>query len=349
MWQRIAWAIVFGVCVGGPNRSDGQEDTPPGNLIARCKWARFEIVSGRVTLTDTRLGQKSTLASNNPEKGIRESLSFSAKSPESASLHYEYASASQRMFVDVERSKQVTISLLSRVDNDFAAVRYRQPARGDVTLVIDDDVETREIVAPSFWHLMLAEREMCCRHLVPVLESVRPNWRLEPRARQLEDALFDVARSGKLPDAGRLRQLVRQLRHPKFERRQAADRQLREMGQSVLAFLERLDEKALDVEQRTRVRNIKQALTVTDGDTPVRVASWLADNSHIWLTLLDRADAKKRSTAAKHLEMICGQSLPFDPLASDMDRRRQIDQLRSDLGLDRPILVSEKKDTSKFR
>jgi hypothetical protein len=216
-------------------------------------------------------------------------------------------------------------------------------------LVIEGDEGTREIAAPGFWHLMLAEPDTCRKHLVPLLELVRPDWRLESKARQLEEALFAVARSGKLPDAARLRQLVRRLRHPKFERRQEADRHLREMGQSVLAFLERLDEQTLDTEQRTRIRRIRQSLTVTDGDTPVRVASWLADNSHVWLALLDRADADKRSTAANHLELICGQPLPFDPLASDIDRRRQIDQLRIDLGLDRPVLVSERDGTSRFR
>jgi len=253
------------------------------------------------------------------------------------------------MFVDVERSKQVTISRLSRADDHVAAVRYRQPARGNVTLVIEGVDQTREMVAPGFWHLMLAEPDVCRKHLLPVLESIRHNWGLETKTRQLEDALFAVARSGKLPDADRLRQLVRQLRHPKFERRQEADRQLRDMGQSVLAFLERLDEEALDAEQRTRIRRIKQALTVTDGDTPVRVASWLADSSHVWLALLDRADANKRSTAAKHLEMICGQPLPFDPLASEIDRRRQIDQLRVDMGLQSPILMSEREGTGRFR
>ncbi len=349
MWQRIAWAVAFGICVGSPNRCSGQDDTPLGHLIARCKWTRFEIVGGCVTLTDTRLGQKSMLTSDNPETGVRETLSFSAKTPASASLHYEYLGTTQQMMVDVERSKQVTIVHLSRADNDVDVVRYRQPERGNVTLVVDVDEETHEIAAPGFWHLMLAEPDTCRKYLVPVLKSARPDWRLESQARQLEEELFVVAEAGKLPDTDRMRQLVRQLSHPKFERRQSADRQLREQGQSVLTFLERLDEQAMDAEQRTRIRRIKQTLTITDGDTPVRVASWLADNSHVWLALLDRADANKRVAAAKHLEMICGQPLPFNPLASDIDRRHQIDQLRVDLGLDRPILVSEREGTSQFR
>ena len=71
--------------------ASGQEEPHPGNLISRMPWARLEIVFGRLRLTHCRLGQESTVSANLPEKGIAESLGFSAKTADSARLRYQYA------------------------------------------------------------------------------------------------------------------------------------------------------------------------------------------------------------------------------------------------------------------
>jgi hypothetical protein len=172
---------------------------------------------------------------------------------------------------------------------------------------------------------------------------------LEWTAGRVEAALLDVASQGQLPDTKRMEQLVTQLRHSEFLCRQAADRQLRELGQSALTYLDGLDERTLDVEQRTRIRRIKKSLRINQRDTPARVAAWLAGDVGVWLVLLDREDEKKRIVAARHLASISGKALAFDPLASEIERRNQIGRLRADFGLDRPVLISGGDDTLRFR
>jgi hypothetical protein len=348
MVRRIACVAVLFLVVLLAAACPGEERPAPGNLLARTTWARLEIVFGRLQLTRVRLGQESRLSANKPDAGVEETLSFSARTANSARLRYDYLDERQHLILDVEQPGQVILERRPQEDSDVVAVQFRQPLRGDLTLTVEDGDRPRRFVAESFWHLMLAEPEACRSHLVPLLQSLRTDWLLAPQAQQVEDALFAAAGANRLPDVNRMDRLVKQLNDPKFSRRQAADRELRMLGQTSLAYLSRLDERTLDVEQRTRIREIKRALLVQDGDTPLRVAAWLAADQAIWVALLDTEQESKRMLAASRLEAIVGESLAFDPSAGEDERRRQIGRLRIELGLERPILVGE-KDGETFR
>jgi hypothetical protein len=142
-----------------------------------------------------------------------------------------------------------------------------------------------------------------------------------------------------------MKELVEQFKSPEFAARQAADRQLRAMGQSVIAFLERLDERQLNAEQRIRVRRIKRDLIVQDGDTPARVASWLVQDKLVWVALLDNPDAERRAIASRHLTRLAGTTIRFDPLAEASLRQRQVQDLRDAYGMDTPVLVGDAHGT----
>ena len=89
------------------------------------------------------------------------------------------------------------------------------------------------------------------------------------------------------------------------------------MGQLAVSFLNRLDERTLNAEQRSRIRQIKQSFHIDDGDTPDRVAAWLSEDKSVWLSLLERKSEATRTIAAGQLGEILGQSLAFDPAADD--------------------------------
>jgi hypothetical protein len=321
--------------------ASGQEEPHPGNLISRMPWARLEIVFGRLRLTHCRLGQESTVSANLPEKGIAESLGFSAKTADSARLHYQYADSEQLLRVDFEQAASMTLDRVPNGESKLATVRFRQPLRGPTTLVVEDGRTTREFSADGLWQLMLAEPEVWRQHLSPILQSLRPDWMLEAQSQQIEQALLAASRGNRAPDAVRMAALVQQLRDPSFSRRQDADHQLREMGQAVVSSLNRLDERTLDAEQRSRIRQIKQSLHVYEGDTPARVAAWLVDDRAVWLALLERKNEATRSIAAGQLETILGQSLAFIPAAGEAERQQQVRRLRAELGLERPLLVGD--------
>ncbi len=323
----------------------GQEPEPrPGNLISRMPWARLEIVSGRLRLTHCRLGQDATASANLPEQGIAESLRFSAKTSESVQLHYQYADSRQSLRVDFEQAASMALDRVSSGESKLATVRFHQPQRGPATLAVEDGGTTREFNADGLWQLMLAEPDVCRQHLLPILQSLRPEWTLEAQSQQIEQALLAAARRNRAPDAARMTALVQQLCDPSFSRRQDADHQLREMGQAAASFLHRLDERTLDAEQRSRIRQIKQSLHVYDADTPARVAGWLADDRAVWLALMERKNEATRTIAAGQLETILGRSLAFDPAASEAERQQQVRRLRTEWVLERPSLAGDTDD-----
>ena len=316
-----------------------QDLRPPGYLLARTKRARLDVVFGRIRLTKVSLGRQSVQSVSEAETGVEERLSFSAKRANSARLCYQYLDAHQQLLVDIEDVARVTIERLPRGGSDIVAVRLRQPLQGDLVLSVEDDGNSYEVSAETLWHLVLAEPEICNIYLIPILQSLRTDWFLDTQIQQVEAALLTAARRGRLPDTAKMSELVQQLGHPKFSRRQAAHHELRQLGQTAVSFLERLDERSLQVEQRTRVRQIKRSLQLNTGDTPMRVASWLADDKAVWLSLMEHENQTKRQLATRHLEAITGESLAFDPTASPAERRGQVHRLRSQWGLDRPILV----------
>ncbi len=341
MSRQCSLVVVLAFILLPVPQSSAQEATHPGKLLVRMPWARLEIVLGRLRLTRCRLGQESQVSANVLEQGIEESLAFSAKTAESARLRYEYSDTRQQWRVEIDQAAQVAVQRLPRGESKQVPVRLQQPLRGPLTLVVGDGPAAREFTADGLWQLMLAEPVICRQHLNPVLQSLRSDWILEEQSQQVEQALLALARSHHARDRAKLAALVEQLGDPSFSRRQGADRQLREMGQSVVAFLNRLDESTLSVEQRSRIRQIKQSFRIYDGDTPDRVAAWLSEDQSVWLSLLERKSEVTRITAAEQLGAILGQSLAFDPAADEAIRQQQIRRLRADWGMERPILVGD--------
>ncbi len=76
-------------------------------------------------------------------------------------------------------------------------------------------------------------------------------------------------------------------RRSALHRRERAERQLREAGPAVLAFLNGLNTGPLDAEQQLRVRRVVRVLSTQQGeDTPENIAAMLIGDPHVWLALL---------------------------------------------------------------
>jgi hypothetical protein len=322
-----------------------QPSAAPGNLLASSRHARLEVIRGRIRLSGIQLGRQSLTNAKFAGSDAQEQLVFASDKFGDARLSYVYTDPTQQLLVDIQEVADVTIARQPQGGADVAGVRLRQPVDGPLVLTVEDGGPVREVVAASLWHLLLAEPELCKLHLLPLLESLRPDWILGEQVQHIESALLTAARLEQLPDTQRMEQLIQQLRHPQFSQRQAADRQLRQLGQAACAFLSRLDERSLDVEQRTRVRSIQAALEIQAGDTPPRVAAWLADDRSVWLSLLERDSVATRQLAARHLGALLDQSLAFDPQADAAVRRGQLHRLRAELGLVRPVLAAGPRDT----
>ena len=144
----------------------------------------------------------------------------------------------------------------------------------------------------------------------------------------MRNALFQVAQTTEIPSRGEVTRLVEQLNHDEFKRRQAADRELRNLGPGVGPLLVAIPPAKLSTEQRERIQAILDGLAGPANDTPERIAVWLATEPRVWIELLGDDDVERRETAVAQLSRLTGRSIDFDPRASEATRRDQLRELR---------------------
>jgi hypothetical protein len=169
---------------------------------------------------------------------------------------------------------------------------------------------------------------LCERELIPLLLLLRPTWDFSDAIDRIERNLFRASHAGQVVPRTRLAELVVELAHRDFHRRQAADRELRALGPAVLVYLSALEESELTWEQRQRIRHIQDCLANASADTPERVALWLVGDERIWVTLLSHSDAEKRHLALLQLMEIRPDVTSFDPYGDEVYRQKQLDQMR---------------------
>jgi hypothetical protein len=267
---------------------------------------------GRIQVLNAQFGQSLSANTENPLTGIRESFSINVGSGQ-GTVHYELVTPELQWVVDFRGSDWLKIEKTPRTAEGGIPVRLFQPRRGPIELTVGRGVDSRQIRADSFWHLMLGHREMCDLHLLPVLSSLRTDWELGEKADEIEHDLISRAAQGKLPDTRRWQALVRQMGRGTFHERRAAERELRQCGQAAVAYLTSLDPRDLDSEQRERIRRIVGRLVAHTDDSPHRVAVWLIGDEKVWLTIQSREDAVARCVATAHLARLRGKPVEFGP------------------------------------
>jgi hypothetical protein len=242
---------------------------------------------------------------------------------------YQQLRAERELSLAVENRERIVIVSRPADGTPGVDVRYEQPATGEVTLLVGGQ-QPQRYSAPSLWHLLLVEHEVAGEHLLPMLTQLRPNWQMPDQLADVEQALIDLAGEEVGSEHRHWRTLVDQLASDRFADRQAADQSLRAGGQRVLGFLRQLEPSELDPEQKRRIAGILAAASA-EPDSSSRVAEWLVADKRVWLGLLSRGDAPQRIAAAEHLSRLCGQTLAYDPEASDDLRRVQLAELRAKL------------------
>lgn len=306
-----------------------------GSLAARLNWVQYEIVRGRVTALHSRLAASKSQTCGSDSQGPRESYSLTV-GDSAPSVSYELQDADQHLTVELNCGNCLRVHRRPLRDGRQAAVRFVQPPRGPVALEIEGGqfAAQRRLVADDLWQLLLLYPAECREHLIPVLEVLRPDWRLAEQGRSIERRLFQLAQSNQLPDRSGWSGWVAELSSPDARLRRAADHRLRAVGQAILPYLESLDPAQLDAEQRLRVRQICDELTMRSGDDAQRVAVWLSVQPSVWVGLLAHHDEPVRHLAARQLSTLSGRVIPFDAGAEPEQRQRQIRQLSAWLAAD---------------
>jgi hypothetical protein len=325
MWRRnaVSLALVLATALS-TERSDAQQDQPV--LLSNQHWVRFEIVLGRITATYLRGGRGQRTCEEAGES-LQERLTVNGGSLK-PSIRYECHDNTRHVLIEVVNRTEVKISSSPNTPTEGRVVCLQQKSDLPVELVVGNGQDAQHYRAPSIWHLLLGERDVCREHLLPLMAMMRPDWQLNEAAFQIEYELFRIARTRSNVSRHHVSQLVEQLDHDSFSSRQSADRELRHLGVSILPYLQRLDSALLNNEQRMRINRIEAYLMATGGDSAARVAAWLVHDKAIWLDLLTHHEPLKREAAASHLTGIHAGQIQFDPHAEENHRNEQIARLR---------------------
>jgi hypothetical protein len=308
--------------------ADDLPNTPTLDQAISSGWMQFSVVSGRIVVAGSRIGNYSTTSSSN---GRKEQLSVRVRRGQFA-VSYQLDGTDEDLSFELLDGKQLLVRRVPGDESDLTAVKFQQTPGEPLLLTLGTGPEAEVLEAATLWHLLLAHGEACRQHLLPLLELLRPDWKLAETAHQIEEALLRAAADSEAPDREQWQALVDQLADERFARRQAADRRLRALGPQVAAFLERLRPDELDAEQQFRIRRIIRALSDQDGDDSVsQVVAWLSADYAVWLVLMQRESQSVRRLAARQLEVLLGQSVAFDPDADEATRAKQIAELRARL------------------
>lgn len=326
MWRGTAGIVALLLAHETVLTGFGQDrsDSP---LPSQCPSVRFELVMGRLTALHLNAGQSRTSRGSDTDDETRETMQVHSEGPAQI-VRYDRQSSTQRITIEFTNGSRVSMIKEPLLDREKGLLELQQFPNGQWKVALGTGEQKRTWSASSFWHLLLAEPQLCQKEIVPLLKLLRPSWDFSDVAERLETALYRAAHSGEVVTRTHLAELVNELGHQDFQRRQAADQQIRSHGPSVLPFLSTLDATALNGEQRQRIRQIREHMLNAAPDTPERIAHWLVDDERVWITLLAHPDGEKRHLAALRLMQIHPDMLSFDPYGDEQYRQAQLAQLK---------------------
>lgn len=293
------------------------QSTPPvlrfaiadGRLILKCRASNnFQIRS------DFGNGQKESMT-------LRSGQGF---------IDYERTTAKEQIKITVEGANgKAVVSRTPRGKSSFVAMEYRNAPGEKATLTLGTGDRRQVFQAADLWRLAIIQKDECDEHLFPLLDLLRPDWKLTGMVARVEKTLIDRANENTATTDTRWEVLVKQLGDDRFSKREAADRAFRAGGAAALTYLRQLDFNQLDAEQQFRIRRILRAAAGrSDDDTPEEIATLLVNDPSIWLAILARPDLATRQTAAKQLAKLLDRTIDVDPNADPKSQKDKRDKLR---------------------
>jgi hypothetical protein len=295
--------------------------------IAHSTWLRCGIVAGRVTIDGSRLGNMRSTTKG----GARDETLNIRNENGQFTLSYLRTTGQEQLSVEVGGAgDRISIRRTPRGGASFPAVEFTQVPGEKIALSIGSGGAQETFRAGGIWQLLMAEPKQCREHLLPLLEMLRPNWRLAETVESVEQKLLSEADNAGVSSRARWSVLVAQLGSDSFARREAADRALRNGDAGALAYLRQLDFSRLDAEQQFRVRRIIDVLAAQNNDDSVeQIAASLAGDPTVWLALLTRPQPAVRQAAARQLTALLGEPIAVDPAADPSTQKDQREQIRA--------------------
>jgi hypothetical protein len=295
--------------------------------IAHSSWLRCSIVAGRVTVDGTRLGNIRTTTRGGHHD---ETLNIRNENGQ-FSLSYQRTTGDEQFVLEVAGAgDRMLMRRTPRGNASFLAVDFNQAPGEKIVFSLGSGSGQQTFRAQGIWQLLIAQPKPCREHLLPLLDLLRPNWKLADMVDSVEQKLLRETGNDGTSGRSRWAALVAQLGSESFAKREAADRALRSGDAAALAYLRQLNFGRLDAEQQFRVRRIIEVLAAQNNDDSVdQVATSLAGDPAVWLALLARPQLAVRQTATRQLTILLGEPIPVDPAADPDAQKIQREQLRA--------------------
>lgn len=300
----------------------------PG-FAAKLRAVQFDVVAGRIVGSSIHVGSNVPPITTG-EGGRSERLSIDLNNP-APTIRYELVDKKTNLKLDVSEGEKILIRYVQHEGVGSKTIEFNQQPHEDLTLTIEDAGGKRTIQGTTLWHLLLVEPATTKQTLAPMLEILRPDWKLSMLAGAIEEALCLSARLKRTVDRSQWPAWVAELANPRYVVRRDAELKLLEAGREALPFLMSLDRSTLDAEQWRRVRNAIDSLDAQQGDSLEKTVILLSSDPSIWISMLDRDDLSKRQLAAEQLKSIRGGPIDFDPAADAAFRAKQLNTLREQL------------------
>ncbi len=218
--------VVAGLLLGWAAAGAAQPQPPLLSHIVQGKqgWFEYRIVDGRVTLIGRQFPVVDLAMGDDAQKQTLKITSDNGQ----PSLAFEQTSAEEQLKIEVVASSQrVSIRRTPRGKSSATPVEFLQVANEKVSFSMGAGAARQSFRALGIWQLLLAQPKECGQHLLPLLEMLRPDWKLAATAAQAERSLLHLASADTAAEHARLAALVDQLGDDSFANRKAADQALR--------------------------------------------------------------------------------------------------------------------------
>lgn len=298
--------------------------SPSKTYASRLRWMQYNMVGGRVVVSSAYQGTNMTFGPSQVER--RSEFLQIHINTDQINFRYELTDADEQLTIALAEGNQ--LSIRRNCSDPKYALRFEQSLDAPLLLTLETANTRYTLRGDSFWHLYLAEPQLVRRHLVPLMDVLHPSWQLSSMGAAVEDALVQRAQNPRQFAGKRWARLVDDLASPRFSERQSAQQELYSAGPVIVPYLQNLDRTRLDAEQASRIRTLVESLCVDYEDTTDRIATWLAGDEQVWLSLLSRGEVFKRRAAKEQLSLLLGTPIEFDPAAEESQRNAEIQRLR---------------------
>src|SRR3989304_4820429 len=234
-------AVAISVCSTSAGAQE-LRNMPNLNQAVRSGWLQFRVITGRVTLDSSRVGN---IQSANNFGQQQDQISIQTDNGDTTFL-YNWSNRKQQLSIEVSNVSKVHINYAGKDDPSTTPVDFSQPLQGKTLLKVGPEGSQQVYRAPNLWHLFLAYPAETRQYLAPLLELLHPNWKLSETAAALEVELLRKVGSNEASDLKHWAALVEQLGEENFPSRKPVDRAIRAPNPAVLSYLQQLDFSRLD-------------------------------------------------------------------------------------------------------